>query len=189
MDRYFGKYRGKVESNIDPQHLGRLKITCPAVLGDGRFAWALPCTPYAGSGVGLFLIPSPGTNIWVEFEGGDADNPIWSGCFWGLGELPEGPGQANTKLLKTECVELAFDDVPGSGGVRIAVGPPAVPVPATLEITAAGIAVSTAAGRFQLSELAMTATAAIPKEPAVKENKLLRHPAAGRTMRLATSTA
>ena len=33
-------------------------------------------------------VPPVGANVWVEFEGGDVNYPIWSGCFWGPGELP-----------------------------------------------------------------------------------------------------
>lgn len=151
IERFYGKYRGKVENNIDPQQLGRLQVSCPAVLGDGRSAWALPCTPYAGSGVGLFLIPPNDANVWVEFEGGDPDYPIWAGCFWGLAETPAKPALASTKLLKTESIQLELDDLPGAGGFTLKVGPPAVAVPATLKISATGIEISCAAGKIQLS--------------------------------------
>jgi len=33
MTQYYGKYRGKVENNIDPQLMGRIQVSCPAVLG------------------------------------------------------------------------------------------------------------------------------------------------------------
>jgi uncharacterized protein involved in type VI secretion and phage assembly len=49
----------------------------------------MPCTPYAGRDVGFFAIPPVNSNVWVEFEQGDPDYPIWSGCFWGMNELPE----------------------------------------------------------------------------------------------------
>lgn len=55
MQKFFGKYRGKVESNDDPQQLERLQISVPLVLGDNRLSWAMPCVPYAGPSVGLFL--------------------------------------------------------------------------------------------------------------------------------------
>lgn len=77
--QFFGKYRGKVENNIDPMMMGRVQVSVPAVLGDGGLSWAMPCAPYAGSGVGFFAIPPTGANVWVEFEGGDPDYPIWSG--------------------------------------------------------------------------------------------------------------
>ena len=86
--RYFGKYRGQVEINLDPMMQGRVQVSCAAVLGDGQMSWAMPCSPYGGSGVGFFMIPPVGANVWVEFEGGNIDYPIWSGCFWGVGEVP-----------------------------------------------------------------------------------------------------
>ena len=87
-EKYFGKYQGRVTDNLDPKHLGRIQVSAPSVLGAGRKSWAMPCVPYAGKGVGLFAIPPIEANVWVEFEGGDLDHPIWSGCFWGTGEVP-----------------------------------------------------------------------------------------------------
>ena len=83
---YYGKYRGKVANPIDPLGLGRIQVEVPAVYGDGTLNWAMPCAPYAGPGVGFFVIPPKDANIWVEFEAGDIDSPIWSGCFWATGE-------------------------------------------------------------------------------------------------------
>ncbi len=79
--RFYGKYRGTVTDNADAFGLGRVLVTCPAVYGTGE-NWAMPCTPYAGSGVGLFLLPPIGAHAWVEFEGGDPDYPIAAGYFW-----------------------------------------------------------------------------------------------------------
>lgn len=139
MNLYFGKYRGKVEGNVDPQQQGRVQVSCPAVLGDGRNSWAMPSVPYAGPGVGLFAVPPVGANVWVEFEGGDPDYPIWSGCFWGLGEVPVSPAVAETKMWKTDGVTLTLSDVPGGGGLKLEVGPPAVSTPLSLVMNAAGI--------------------------------------------------
>ena len=105
---FFGKYRGTVSDNADPTNRGRLKVNVPAVLGTVE-AWAMPCVPYAGAGVGFYSLPEPGTGIWVEFEGGDPSFPIWSGCFWGDGELPD-PGGADIKIWKTEKLTFRMDD-------------------------------------------------------------------------------
>ena len=43
MTQYFGKYRGKVESSLDPLNIGRIQVSVPAVLGEGRLSWAMPC--------------------------------------------------------------------------------------------------------------------------------------------------
>jgi uncharacterized protein involved in type VI secretion and phage assembly len=119
MRQFFGKYRGKVESNADPLQLGRLRVSVPGVLDDGRMSWAMPCVPYAGKGVGLLALPPSGANVWVEFEAGNPECPIWSGCFWGAGEMPMRPAAAHAKVLKTDQVTMTFDDRPDSGGITI----------------------------------------------------------------------
>jgi hypothetical protein len=119
MPQFFGKYRGQVENNIDPQMMGRVQVSVPAVLGEGSLSWAMPCVPFAGSGVGFFMIPPSGANVWVEFEGGDPDYPIWSGCFWGLGEAPAVPAIAEMKVIKTDGVTITINDLPGVGGIKI----------------------------------------------------------------------
>lgn len=119
MSQFFGKYRGQVENNIDPQQMGRVQVSVPAVLGEGSLSWAMPCVPYAGPGVGFFAMPPTGANVWVEFEGGDPDYPIWSGCFWGLGEVPALPAVAEIKMLKTDTCTVTLSDLPGIGGVTI----------------------------------------------------------------------
>jgi hypothetical protein len=119
MKQFFGKYRGKVENNIDPMMLGRLQVSVPAVLGDGSLSWAMPCVPFAGPGVGFFAIPPNGANIWVEFEGGDPDYPIWTGCFWGVGEVPAMPAIPQMKVIKTDSATITLSDIPGIGGVKI----------------------------------------------------------------------
>jgi hypothetical protein len=86
--QFWGKYRARVSDNGDPYKLGRLKLTIPDVLGDNTSGWALPAFPLAaagltpGSGVGLFLVPPTDAWVWAEFEHGDPDKPIWTGCFF-----------------------------------------------------------------------------------------------------------
>jgi hypothetical protein len=156
VSEYFGKYRGKVENNIDPMQLGRVQISVPAVLGDGTLSWALPSVPYAGSGVGFFAVPPVGANIWVEFEGGDPDYPIWSGCFWGVGEVPALPAIAEMKVLKTDGITLTLSDLPGAGGFTLEVGPPVVPVPLKLVFNASGIELSNSAASVKLSPVSVS---------------------------------
>ena len=95
-----------------------LQIQVPAVLGEGRLSWALPCVPFAGPDVGFFTVPPVGANVWVEFEGGDTNFPIWSGCFWGRGEAPA-PAKAEVKQLKTGTATLRIDDTPGASSLTI----------------------------------------------------------------------
>jgi len=92
--RCYGKYRGFVVSNNDPKRLGRLTLRIPSVLGPEVITgWAMPCLPYGGQkNQGLFCIPEVGAGVWVEFEEGDLEFPIWVGTFWsepgGNSEIP-----------------------------------------------------------------------------------------------------
>jgi hypothetical protein len=151
MRQFFGKYRGTVENNLDPMQQGRVQVKVPAVLGDGRLSWAMPCSPFAGPSVGFFTIPPTGANVWVEFENGDPDYPIWTGCFWGPGEVPALPAIAAMKVLKTDAVTVTISDLPGAGGLTIEVNPPAVATPLKLAFTAAGIELTNGAASVKLT--------------------------------------
>ena len=82
--RYYGKYRGTVLVNVDPLQTGRIMAQVPDVLGETPSSWALPCVPVAGIQAGAFMVPPIGSQVWIEFEQGDPDYPIWTGGFWGL---------------------------------------------------------------------------------------------------------
>jgi len=139
--RFFGKYRGRVVSADDPLHLGRVRVEAPAVLGDGRDSWALPCVPYAGPQVGLISPPPPGANVWVEFEAGDPDFPIWSGCFWGPNELPRTTEPGST-VLRVGGVTLVSGASAAVGrGVEPARRAPGSPV-TEVTLTATGFTLS-----------------------------------------------
>lgn len=126
--RFYGKYRGFVVDNADPEQLGRLKIRVPSVLGNEVVTgWAMPCVPYGGDvNQGFLFIPEIGAGVWVEFEEGDLEFPIWVGTFWskpgGESELPK-PNDAGgaeqdsiqdpptRKIIKTKAGHtLQFED-------------------------------------------------------------------------------
>ncbi len=159
MEKYFGKYRGKVTNNIDPMQLGRVQVSVPSVLGDGMLSWAMPCVPYAGKQVGFFALPPIKANIWVEFEGGNLDFPIWSGCFWGEGEVPAKPAIEQVKVFKTESISLTLSDMPEAGGVTLEVRPPGVSIPLKMEFGSEGIEIDCNPAHVKLTtkgiELAM----------------------------------
>lgn len=164
---FFGKYRGKVEDNVDPLLLGRLQVSVPAVLPTGVFCWAMPCVPYAGPDVGFFSLPPLKANVWVEFEAGNPDLPIWSGCFWGEGEMP-GVGLADVKVLKTESISLTLNDIPEGGGFTLEVLPPAVPIPLKMVCDSNGIELvnGDASIKLALDEITITHTSpAIAVQP------------------------
>jgi hypothetical protein len=107
--------------------------------------------PYAGSGVGFFAIPPIGANVWVEFEAGDTDRPIWTGCFWGTGECPATPAVPQMKVIVTDSIKLTMSDLPGAGGFTIEVGPPAVATPLKLKFDSTGIELSNGAAKVALT--------------------------------------
>lgn len=92
---YYGKYRGIVVDNADPEQLGRLKVKVPSVLGNEVVTgWATPCVPYGGEmNQGTLFIPEVDAGVWIEFEEGDLEFPIWVGTYWskpgGESELPK----------------------------------------------------------------------------------------------------
>ena len=88
MRKLYGKYRGKVTQNFDPEQQGRIQVNVAQVHGTGRLCWAMPCVPYAGIQAGIYAVPPINANVWVEFEGGNPERAIWAGCFWGVGETP-----------------------------------------------------------------------------------------------------
>lgn len=105
-NRYYGKYRGIVRQNQDPENLGRIRAEVPEVLGDVLSGWALPCSPYAGEGSGMFTVPPEGAGVWIEFEAGDVSRPIWTGCWWGSDQLPADNGGTSAtpplKIIRSE---------------------------------------------------------------------------------------
>jgi uncharacterized protein involved in type VI secretion and phage assembly len=123
-ERRYGKFRGTVSDNQDPEKRGRLRLRVPAVLGDQETDWALPCMPYGGgANYGLFLIPTRDAQVWVEFEEGDIHRPIWSGVFLQDGaDVPPDAAKSepNTQILQTPGGHiLQFDDESGEERARL----------------------------------------------------------------------
>jgi hypothetical protein len=81
--KFYGKYRGTVLNNVDPKRQGRLLVQSADVLGLFPTSWAMPCLPIGGLQFGAYLVPPIGAGVWVEFEHGDSNKPIWTGFFAG----------------------------------------------------------------------------------------------------------
>lgn len=79
--QYLGKYRGVVLQNLDPLGIGRLQVQVVGVFTLAS-SWAMPCFPMAGPQTGAVAVPPLGAGVWVEFERGDPDYPIWTGCYY-----------------------------------------------------------------------------------------------------------
>ena len=123
---YYGKYRGTVVNNIDPLQIGRIQAIVPDVSGLIPTSWAMPCVPVAGANMGVFTVPPIGAGVWIEFERGDPDYPIWVGGYWGsAAETPKmsnivPPGLAGITLQTTLKNGIVISDMPGpTGGILI----------------------------------------------------------------------
>ena len=126
MQTFYGKYRGTVISNIDPMQIGRMMVTVPDVGGLVPGTWAMPCFPFTGKQMGAYMLPQIGSGVWVEFEQGDSDYPIWSGCWYGsaaevpalaLAGLPVSP---NVVMQTAAQNTLDISDLPGpTGGIML----------------------------------------------------------------------
>jgi hypothetical protein len=87
--RHYGKYRATVVNNQDPESRGRVQVRLADRYGLFPSSWALPAFPVAAIQHGLVTIPPLNATVWVEFEAGDTDFPIWSGGFFeNPGEMP-----------------------------------------------------------------------------------------------------
>src|ERR1035441_5126711 len=124
--KFAGKYRGTVLNNIDPMQMGRIMVQVPDVSNVLPSTWAMPCVPFAGAQSGAFHVPPIGASVWVEFEQGNSDYPIWSGCFWrSAAEVPAlalaaPPGVQAIVLQSVGQNTLMISDVPGpTGGILL----------------------------------------------------------------------
>ena len=120
---FYGKYRGVVSDNQDPLMMGRVRATVPDVLGDQESGWAMPCAPFGGNQTGFFAIPTVGAGVWIEFEQGDPDYPIWAGCWWGsVAEVPPlllAPPYKKLMIVTEGGQTVTLDDTPGVGGITL----------------------------------------------------------------------
>jgi uncharacterized protein involved in type VI secretion and phage assembly len=124
--KHFGKYRATVLDNTDPEQLGRIRVEVPDVLGNTPSGWAMPCVPLAGAQSGTYLVPQVGSAVWVEFEGGDPDRPVWTGCFWpSPGQVPAlgllgNPASPTIVVQSGLQNSIAVSDVSGpDGGIML----------------------------------------------------------------------
>jgi len=121
-EKFFGKYRGTVINNVDPLQTGRLQVQVADVAGLVPISWAMPCFPVTGKQMGAYMIPQIGAGVWIEFEQGNIDYPIWSGCWYGsAAEVPSlalagNPASPNILLQTGLQNTFMISDVPGPTG-------------------------------------------------------------------------
>lgn len=121
--RFYGKFRGVVSDNQDPLMQGRIRARVSDVMGEDESGWAMPAAPFGGDQMGFFAIPSVGAGVWIEFEHGDPDYPIWSGAWWGsAAEIPPAllaPPYQKVMVRTKGGNTITLDDTPGVGGITL----------------------------------------------------------------------
>jgi hypothetical protein len=107
-----GLYRARIENNIDPMKLGRVQARVPQFHGlpdsvnslkIGELPWSFPCTPNGtGYDHGTMIIPDIGDYVFLMFENGDRNSPVYLGGCYGrttnskpYGKLDNGPSNSN----------------------------------------------------------------------------------------------
>jgi len=124
---FYGKYRGQVVDNADPSGRGRVTAMVTDVLGETPTTWAEACLPMAGTGtpMGVFCVPPIGTGVWIEFEHGDPNKPIWTGCWFSEGMPPTlallSPPPISQLVIQTQLGNmLSVSDAPDvTGGILL----------------------------------------------------------------------
>lgn len=143
--RFYGKYRGVVTDNKDDKDLGRIKAQVPSVMGETEVGWALPVFPFIGDGHGFFMLPEVGSMVWIEFEAGNPDFPIWSGGFLTENQSKPEDGDVSVRVIVSKnSHKVVLDDkddrivVEHSGG-------------ASIEMTASEITISLSGSKMVMS--------------------------------------
>ncbi len=133
---YQGKYKAFVRNNADPERRGRIMVFCPQVMGDesdveaGWIGWCEPCFPWLGGlntldfGPPLTKTQNGGVEVgvWIEFEMGRVDFPIWVGT-WLPAPTPDDPNaQIDLSATASRPTGDILDDPP-PGSTVAAINP------------------------------------------------------------------
>lgn len=106
---YYGKYRAKVHNVDDPEKRGRIRVLCPKVLGDSVSNWCEPCVPVAYNDGGDLAVPKKDETVWVEFEAGDVNKPIYTGGWWAKEKTPADPYKVEARYIEWDGCQIKME--------------------------------------------------------------------------------
>ena len=58
----------------------------------------------------MVMLPEVGSGVWIEFEAGQLDNPIWSGAWWASGQRPDPQGAGVRVIVSEKGHKVILDD-------------------------------------------------------------------------------
>jgi hypothetical protein len=118
--RYYSTYRGFVIDNNDPENMNRCKVVLPSIMpNDIKGKWALPKNSWGGKDYGINLLPQKGDVVYITFEQGDLDYPIWEHSSFSKSEKPKEFKDANYYGFKTPKGKLIIINDNEDGGIIV----------------------------------------------------------------------
>lgn len=127
---YYGMWHGQVIDNNDPDIRLRCKVRVRPLylkIADEDLPWAMPGMIWGGASDSIDGSPPPvGAEVWVCFQQGDPDFPVYFGSQFGRpGGTPDIPEEAragypDNKVIKTPGgILIEYDDTEGARRVRV----------------------------------------------------------------------
>ena len=102
LGKYYGSYRAYVYNNEDPLDMNRVQLIIPMLNPTAvDETWAFPKNSWGGKDYGINLLPRKTDMVWVEFQNGDPDYPVWSHASYAKGEKPKEFSSINHYGFKT----------------------------------------------------------------------------------------
>lgn len=140
-----GFHRGIVSNIEDPEQRGRIKCLIPDVLGkEVESAWCEPCVTVAYDRGGDFCLPNVKETIWIAFEDGNPNKPIYMGNWWQKGMTPLGANYGAEKsqvrvINYANCLITLKDSTisvnVGGGGVELLINNGSVAITGNLTVS------------------------------------------------------
>ena len=113
MDTFYGKYRARVTKTNDNENRGRIKVECPRVYGTYESPWCNPLWGYCFDKHGDFVMPELGDYVYIEFEEGNPNLPIWVGAWVSKNNTPLTNESAYNKVTSPNSKAESFIESTG----------------------------------------------------------------------------
>jgi uncharacterized protein involved in type VI secretion and phage assembly len=120
-----GLYNGVVTDNADPQQLGRVRVSFPALPALASGIWARLSTLAAGADSGTWFVPAVGDEVVVAFMNGQADAPVVLGSMWSGTNRPPVVESApsDVKLIRSRSGStIEIDERHGNSTITLETG-------------------------------------------------------------------